>query len=54
MSVHFMSQSVDWSTPKGVYDRLNGEFYLAAHLFNSRSALIVEHVWAPPTRRTEK
>ena len=26
MSVHFLSQSVDWATPKGVYDKLNQEF----------------------------
>jgi len=27
MSVHFLSQSVDWATPKGVYDELNEEFH---------------------------
>ena len=27
MSVHFMSQSVDWATPRGVYDALNAEFH---------------------------
>ena len=27
MSVHFMSQSVEWATPKGVYDELDGEFH---------------------------
>ena len=27
MSVHFMSQSVDWATPKAVYDELDREFY---------------------------
>ena len=27
MSVHFMSQSVDWATPKGVYDELDAEFH---------------------------
>ena len=27
MSVHFMSQSVDWATPKGVYDALDEEFH---------------------------
>lgn len=26
MSVHFLTQSVDWATPKGVYDKLNKEF----------------------------
>ena len=26
MSVHFKSQSVDWATPKAVYDELNKEF----------------------------
>ena len=26
MSVHFMSQSVDWATPKGVFDALDAEF----------------------------
>ena len=26
MSVHFMSQSVDWATPAGVYERLTGSF----------------------------
>ena len=26
MSVHFMSQSVDWATPKAVYDELDREF----------------------------
>jgi site-specific DNA-methyltransferase (adenine-specific) len=27
MSVHFLSQSVDWATPKGVYDELDREFH---------------------------
>lgn len=27
MSVHFMSQSVDWATPQGVYDELDAEFH---------------------------
>ena len=27
MSVHFKSQSVDWATPKAVYDELNKEFF---------------------------
>jgi hypothetical protein len=27
MSVHFMSQSVDWATPKGVYEALDAEFH---------------------------
>jgi len=26
VSVHFKSQSVDWATPKAVYDELNKEF----------------------------
>jgi site-specific DNA-methyltransferase (adenine-specific) len=26
MSVHFSSQSVEWATPKGVYDALDDEF----------------------------
>ena len=26
MNVHFMSQSVDWATPKGVFDALDAEF----------------------------
>lgn len=27
MSVHFMSQSVDWATPRAVYDELDREFH---------------------------
>jgi site-specific DNA-methyltransferase (adenine-specific) len=27
MSVHFLSQSVDWATPDGVYDELDREFH---------------------------
>ena len=27
MSVHFLSQSVDWATPRGVYDELDAEFH---------------------------
>jgi phage N-6-adenine-methyltransferase len=27
VSVHFMSMSVDWATPKAVYDALNAEFH---------------------------
>lgn len=27
MSVHFLSQSVDWATPKGVFDELDKEFH---------------------------
>lgn len=27
MSVHFMSQSVDWATPKGIFDELDAEFH---------------------------
>lgn len=26
MNVHFMSQRLDWQTPKDVYDKLNAEF----------------------------
>ena len=27
VSVHFLSQNVDWATPKGVYDELDREFH---------------------------
>ena len=27
MNVHFMSQRLDWQTPKDVYDKLNAEFH---------------------------
>jgi len=39
MSVHFMSQSVDWATPAWLYEELNKEFHFDSAPFPS--ALVI-------------